>query len=89
MCCWRAEDGQDPVAHEPGYRALIAFDSFNELLKGLVHDIGPDFWVQSLGHCSGAGDVTKEHGHDPALVLVVLFHSFSLPYAVFGHWLLC
>ncbi len=63
----RAEEGQQPVAHEPGDGALIAVDGAHHALERAVDDVAPLFGVELLGQGGGAFDVAEEHSDHAAL----------------------
>jgi hypothetical protein len=39
------KEGQDGVAHEPGYGAIVALDGGRQAFKGPVYNLGPSFGI--------------------------------------------
>ena len=60
----RTEEREDRIAHQPSERALIPIDRRDQVLEHLVHDLGPLFGIEPLGHGRRADDVAEEHRQD-------------------------
>ncbi len=61
-----AEQRQDPIAHEPRYRALVARDRIDHEADDAVHDLGPLLRVDPLGERRRTDDVGEEDAHQTA-----------------------
>ena len=73
-----AEEGQYRIAHQPSHHATVPIDGRREVLEGLIHDLGPLFGVELLGHGGGARHVGEEHGDNAALALHGAPHAYAL-----------
>src|SRR2546423_1484648 len=57
-----AEESEDGIAHEAGEGALKSIDGGYQVLEGAIHDLGPFFRVEHLGHRGRGFDVAEEGG---------------------------
>jgi len=64
---WRAEKGQQAVAHQTGDSAFIFIDWPYHLLESAVDDLRPFLGIELFGQRGGALNIAEEHGDDAPL----------------------
>ncbi len=67
-----AEEGQHPIAHQPGDGAAVAVDGRDEDGEGRVHDLGDFLGVARFGEQGEAAHIGEEDGHGAALIGFVI-----------------